>query len=392
MSTNKLSNVLSGLLGVAMCLYVASFPFSNKCSVISLWIFGGFAIIWLIVHRKLNWQWLYLFPIALLALRVGSWAFSTDLKFNRIEGYMSFLVVPVLVSFFKFNATQVQRCLRGLFYVLLASAVLGWVFYLRHIVCQHLFMESLQNPKQYVPLFLVPPLFNHASTISVVLAFIIPLGAYLRFRKCIPTWLQWVSVLATIPFIYFTGARIGLVASFILLVFAFIFYIKRFSVYERVAVLLLAVALVLFSKQLPYNAVGDPVRKNLRTLGMKAIAEHPLWGSGVGSMEGYITSTEFAAKHGLPAYAFNHFHCAPIDEVVQFGFIGSVVLLAFLVCIFILAWRRRDFLLFSFVLLYFPILLVESPFTSVKWIMPMMFWLCLLVGTQKERETVKCLG
>ncbi|GHT11789.1 hypothetical protein AGMMS4956_05360 [Bacteroidia bacterium] len=310
---------------------------------------------------------------------------SPNLSFSKIDTCLSLLIIPVIFSVFKLNALQIQRCLQVIFYVLLALVVVCWGAFLQHIVCEHLLMEALHTPKAYYPLFLTPPWFWHPSFVSMILVFVMPLAFYLRFNKGIPPLLLWAAILLTLPLIYFTGARIGIVVSLLLLMFAFIFYIKRFLNTERVAIVLLTVALALVSIHLSHNVFNDPIRKDLRALGIKAIAEHPVVGSGVYAMEGYIQSAEFTAKHNLPAYPFNHFHCTPIDEVVQFGAVGGIISAAFLICIFILAWRKKDFLLLALLVIYLPFILVESPFHTVKGIMPMMFWLCLLISTQKER-------
>jgi len=106
-------------------------------------------------------------------------------------------------------------------------------------------------------------------------------------------------------------------------------------------------------------------------------------------MEGYIRSPEFAQQLGYSFnYDFNHFHNQLLDELVQFGIIGAIPLLAMFAYICFIAVRKRDILLLSFLLIYIPFCNVESPFSSVKGIMGFLFWLCFILSAQKVSANV----
>jgi hypothetical protein len=386
MASSKLTNVVVCSLGAAVCLFAFSFLFANKASIISLWIMGGFALIAFAVMRRPNFQWLYVFPALMMAMRIVSVINNPSINMGKIETQWSLLAIPFAFSLFKLNARQTQRLLIAIFYSLLAAALLLWAAWLKNVAPQHC-MEALLCPKGFYPLFLKPPYWNwQPSHAAIILAMALPLAMYLRFNKGIPSLMLWAAMVIVLPMVHFTGARIGVVVCLLLLGGGFVFYARKFIAPERAVILLVMAAAILFVRHLPYNITEDCIRSDLRALGKHAIAEQQWMGSGVYSMEGYIGNAEFAASHNLPAYPFNHFHCAPIDEVVQFGWIGGAVMALFALSLLCVAARRRDYLLYSYLLVYVPFMLIDSPFQSVKGIMPMLFWLCLIVSTQQTRR------
>jgi hypothetical protein len=278
------------------------------------------------------------------------------------------------------------------FFALLINILFGYFFFIKEILWQggHSFIEVIKNPKLYVYDFLIPPMFWHPSFLAVALSFIIPLGCYLYFEKKISPVLWWISLPFTLVFIFLTGARIGLVISILLLLLSLLYYIKKFSMIAKGVMLLTIVFAILFAYFSPYSLTHDSPRKNMRTIAKNAISESPVSGHGFSSMSYFIQSEEFAEKYGTEkGYKFSYFHNAFLDETVQFGAIGATVFVLFLLVLIINAIYRKDYLLMAFLAIYLPFMYVESPFVSVKGIMPMMFWLCFLFNTQRERLTLK---
>lgn len=375
-------------VAAAAALFVFSFPFVNKFSVFALWLLVFSAIATFLVYGKLNLKAIYLFPVVFFTFRMLSLAFSPpDVTFKHIEYCLSLLVMPALFSLIRLPQAQVQWFLRGAFYALLIAVAVGWLVFLRYIASsEQVFFEVLKNPKPYVAFFLGPLLFWHPSFIAVSISFIIPISFYLRSRGCIKPLLMWVAVILSVALILLTGARIGIVISGLMLVLGLICYHRCIPWISKIGVLLAIFAVAFCAYLSPYSLTSDPVRTNLRSLGMSVIAEKPVGGSGVYSMYRYITSEETAQKYNANyGYTFNHFHNTFIDETVQFGLVGGLLLVAFFVWLAVLAVRKKDFLLMAFLAIYLPFACVESIFMSVKGIMPFMFWLCFLVSTQKER-------
>jgi hypothetical protein len=370
-------------------LFVFSFPFVNKFSIFALWLLVLSAITTFLAYRKFNFKAIYLFPALFFTFRMLSLAFSPpDVTFKNIDYCLSLLIMPALFSLFRLSPAQVQWFLRCVFYALLIAVVAGWLVFLRYITSsEQTFFEVFRNPKVYAPLFLGRLIFWHSSFVSIGISFIIPISFYLRSGAYIKQPLMWVAVILSVGFILLTGARIGIVISGFTLALGLICYHRCIPWVSKLGVLLAVFVVALCAYFSPYTITSDPVRKNLRSLGMSVISEKPVCGSGVYSMYRYITSEETAQKYDANyGYTFNHFHNTFIDETVQFGAVGGAVLVAFFAWIAVIAIRKRDFLLMAFLAIYLPFAYVESIFMSVKGIMPFMFWFCFLVSTQDERK------
>lgn len=321
-----------------------------------------------------------------------SLAFSPpDVTFKHIEYCLSLLLMPALFSLFRLPQAQVQWFLRCVFYALLAAVVICWLVFLRYILSsEQTFLEVFKNPKEYAALFLGSTLFWHSSFISISLSVIMPVSFYLCSKAYIKPLLMCVAVMLAVAFILVTGARIGIVVSGVTLALGLAYYHRGIPWISKVGVLLVIFVVALFAYFSPYTIASDLPRTNLRSLGIKVIGENPVCGSGVYSMHRYITSEETAEKYNAHyGYTFNHFHNTFIDETVQFGMVGGLLLLAFFACTAFLAIRKKDFLLMAFLAIYLPFAYVESLFMSVKGIMPFMFWFCFLVSTQEERRELR---
>ncbi|MDR3366952.1 MAG: O-antigen ligase family protein [Prevotellaceae bacterium] len=378
-------------VGTAAALFVFSFPFVNKFSILTLWLLVLSAIATFFAYKKFNFKAIYLFPVIFFAFRMFSLAFAPpDVTFKNIECCLSLLLMPAIFSLFRLSQAQTLWFVRGVFYALLVAVVACWLVFLRYIIfSEQTFLEIFKHPKAYAALFLGRLIFWQPSFVSISISFIIPLSFYLRSKLYIKPLIMWAAAILSIAFILATGSRIGIVVSTFMLTLGLIYYHRYITWVAKIGVLLSILALGLFAHFLPYSITSDPVRANLRSLGANVIAEKPVCGSGVYSMHRYINSEETAQKYNAHyGYTFNHFHHTFIDETVQFGLVGGGLLAAFFACLIVLAFRKKDFLLLAFLAIYLPFAFVESIFMSVKGIMPFMFWFCFLVSTQEERRTL----
>jgi hypothetical protein len=386
---DKFNTIVHIFLVAAMSLFVLSFPFQNKFTIIAFWIVLVPALAVGVVNRKFYFHWIFIFPTALFVLRTVSFIFFSppEIKFSQFETCSSLLLMPLVFSLFRLSERQVQAFLQLAFCMLLTGVIFCWLMFIQHIGLsdEHNVLDALREPKAHNIAFLIRPLFWHPSFISVALSFIIPLAFYLRVNKKINTAFLLVSLLLSIGFIFVSGARIGIVLSMLLLLFGFVYYFKHFSAGEKF-ILHDMIALILVLAYLsPYSLTSDFPRKQLHGWALELIKENSKWGSGFYSMEKVVH-----ARGEEIGYTFNHFHNAYLDEIVQFGIIGGPLLAVIVIATLVIAIRKKDFLLFAFLVIYVPFMYVESPFMSVKGLMPMMFWLCFLLSTRRERRPICC--
>jgi hypothetical protein len=69
---------------------------------------------------------------------------------------------------------------------------------------------------------------------------------------------------------------------------------------------------------------------------------------------------------------------------VQFGWVGALVCLSFLLLFIIQVFDNKDFLLGGMVLILLLFMVIEAPFNSIKGIYFMVFWLNVPLLISKE--------
>ncbi|MDR1416210.1 MAG: hypothetical protein LBJ57_02170, partial [Prevotellaceae bacterium] len=230
-ATQKKSALLGYAVTVAAALLVFSFPFVNKFSIFALWLLILAAVATFIARREFCFKAIYLFPLALFALRMSSLPFApADVTFKSVEYCLSLLLMPALFSLFRLSQAQVQQFLRYAFYALLLAVAIGWLTFMKYILSsEHTFLEVFKNPKPYTSLFLGRLLFWQPSFIAVSISVIIPVAFYLRARKCIKPLLMLTAVVLSVAFTFILGSRIGIVVSFLTLLLSLVCYYKYIS-------------------------------------------------------------------------------------------------------------------------------------------------------------------
>ncbi|MDR2036287.1 MAG: O-antigen ligase family protein [Bacteroidales bacterium] len=218
----------------------------------------------------------------------------------------------------------------------------------------------------------------------------IPIAFYLRFqdKKEITIVELCLGVLLPVIFTVLTGARIGLVIIPFLLFFAYFFYCRLKPILKWGLVGLGVIILCLFIYKFPKvdDRFQDPIRKDLRTIAVEAIKEKPILGWGTRYVSPLIRSEDTKELLGIETpYSFNQFHNQYLENMVQFGIPGILILLLLFGWMLYLSIRYKDYLLLSLLTIYVLFFWTESALFTFKGIVPFTFWLCFLVATQKQR-------
>jgi O-antigen ligase len=131
----------------------------------------------------------------------------------------------------------------------------------------------------------------------------------------------------------------------------------------------------------------DPIRENLRTLAVDAIKEKPLFGWGTGYVLPLIQAEETTQRLGIEKpYPFGQFHNQYLEDMVQFGVPGALLLLLLVGWLFFLAVRNKDYLMFSLLVVYLLFFWTETTLANAKGVVPFAFWVCFLAATQNVRQ------
>jgi O-antigen ligase len=354
-----------------------------------LWLLGGFAIYTGIHTRKFYFQWYSVLFLAMFLVCMLAFLRQPELKFSNVELSLSLIIFPAIFSLIKVNLRQweiIQMCVVVGFALFLLIIL---QFYIVNICMQGLFRESLTHAKSHYVSFLKSPFYNHPSFLSIILAPSIPMCFNLatKAKKQWQQWL-WLSFVPLLMFIVFvSGSRIGLPVCGALIILCSIYFFKKLNVTSKIVIALaFLVTLVLFS-QTTINYTEDPARKEMNHLSIEKIKERPLLGHGHStqraSLEEHIIALEESTV--LQGITFGYFHNTYLDKLFQHGIIGSLPFFLLLLYLIYTCIKKRDFFLLSFLIIYLPFFIVETPLVGVKGMMPMMLLLCLIMNIQHER-------
>lgn len=384
------------LTACMLLLFVAFLPL--KWGGIALSFLGAgvlYALIWG-KEKKFSTPPIFYLIAGLFLLRLVGLVFTIDLDWgiSRLNQSVSFIIFPLIFSFtYIASRRNIEVTLLFFFRYMMLFAIfcLFSLFLYLPVLGIVSFTESILSAKEIYLYLLVFPSFWHPSFVSIIILMALPASIYLRFgnvRKRISTVEMLFCIAIIVLFVLLSGARIGLVVIPVLLGLSILFYVKT-SWWSKVAVTTLGIlaGLIVYTKSPSIQQkLDDPIRDQLNATAIEAFKEKSIFGWGTGSMEKLIRSQALTYELGYDyPQDRNHFHNTYLDELVQFGIVGSTVLFSLLALCIYLAIKKKDFLLLAFLAIYLPFMWVESTFCTSKGIIPMMFWLCFIIATQRVR-------
>jgi O-antigen ligase len=232
------------------------------------------------------------------------------------------------------------------------------------------------------------PVHWHPSYLSVTLLMAVPVALFLKIKnqktKIIETLL---GVLLPIVFTVLCGARIGMVIVPVLLGMGYLFYCKFAPALKWGLVVAGIVTSGFLLKLYPavVNRFIDNIRLDLWKTAISAIREKPVFGWGTGSAMQLIHSEERARSLGIETlYDFNQFHNEYLEDLVQFGIPGILILLLLFGWILCIGVREKNYLLLSLLAIYALFCCTESALFVAKGVVPFTFCLCFLMTNRKQ--------
>jgi O-antigen ligase len=159
----------------------------------------------------------------------------------------------------------------------------------------------------------------------------------------------------------------GLVALFLACWLGFLLFTKL-SIRKRIPLGIASIAIItaaFFTVKTQNTNIHDPIRSNMRQVGIEIIKERPFFGYGTGGYRvGYEQSINSAMQEGRPEIACIscfHLHNQYIDETVQYGISGLALFVGGLLFIIYWAWRKRNYVLLLFVCIQMLHMVSDSP-------------------------------
>ena len=384
----------------SIALFLASLPFHFDYTNYTM----GFMILIMVISfiynksRRFAWQPVFYVPCAMYLMNVIGLSYTGDLEqgVKRLDTTIVLVLFPIVFSMIQFTQKNVVLLLRFFVWSVIAFCVFGLLSYIT-IIQEFTFDMAFKDSKLYAPLLMMWPSHWHPSMASTILLMATPITIYLyyskiqRFKdskiqnskfKIIETFL---GVLLPIAFTVLSGARVGMVIVPALLGLGYLFYCKFKPALKWGLVVAGIIATIIVLNLFPNanDRFTDPIRTDLQKIAISAIKEKPVFGWGTGSAKSLIHSEERSHDSGIETvYDFNQFHNQYLEDMVQFGIAGILILLVLFGWILWIGVSEKNYLLLSLLIIYGLCCYTETPLFGSKGVIPFTFWLCFLMSNR----------
>ena len=375
----------------AIALFLATLPFKIDYTnyAMGFMLLTSFLIFVRDTSRRFIWQPIFYIICAMYLLNIIGLSYTNDFKMGikRLDATVVFIFFPIIFSMIQFPKKNLMLLLRFFVWSVIAFCMFGLMSYatITHEISWNMVFHG---SKSYAPLLMMWPAHPHPSYLSTILLMAAPVALYLRFQngKQISLTEILLAVLLPIVFTILGGARVGMMIVPVLLLLGYLFYCKfRPMLKWGLAVAGIAICVFLIhSFPKVDDRFDDPIRANLRKTAISAIQEKPVFGWGTGSAKLLIQSEERAHNLGIrKPYNFNQFHNQYLEDMVQFGIAGLLLLLVLLGWMLLVSICEKNYLLLSLLAIYAIFFWTESVLFTSKGIVPFTFWFSFLISNKK---------
>lgn len=386
-------------VSVILCLYAVSLYFSDRIVIAAtvLLVAGGAAMI---VSRTvagggrlppphpLVYGWLAVYLVRVVWLLV-----SNDPLYGLrwLDTGLPFILFPLLFQYLPVS----ERAFRTTLAFFVRFAFLFCAITLVSVAWHCLAVpvdvgEWLRSPKACYPLAYAWTNEDHPSFLCIVYLLALPAAFFLKRRYGAVSTLEiGALVVVEAAVLAFTGARVGLIILPALLLLMALYGAscrRKLIIAGSLAALTVALTAGLWGRAQPLvDRFKDPIRMQLWETAVASIKERPLLGVGTGGMREAIRSPEMAERLHYPQpQPLSYPHNQYLGEAMHFGFLGAIPLFGTLVCLLLLALRRKNLLLQAVLLTAFIFMCTEMPFDSHRGVNFFLFFLSLFFA---QRQT-----
>ncbi|MCL2414034.1 MAG: O-antigen ligase family protein [Bacteroidales bacterium] len=234
--------------------------------------------------------------------------------------------------------------------------------------------------------------FHHPTANSIVILGVLITGFYLYYQKIITKWELLLYVILALFVIQLLQSRFGLTGFVLLVSFSGLYYLRMRTKYFNIGlityILLGGASLLVFGSKV-FGFIYDGPRNDLRTVAMAYIRDNFWWGSGY--REGPQAMLQQAEKmQDVHLPIATHAHNQFLDDTIQFGILGLIVLVAMLAAIVCYAIKNRSYLLQMWLCVMLLFMWIEAGmfFTILTFIL---FFTAITEAERRERLNDKNL-
>jgi O-antigen ligase len=369
------------VLIVILSAFIAGLLLNSWISTLMVWIFSATVVAYFVVNffvkknKKLFFHPLFVFSVLIFLVKLLYFLFS-DEKFAMIESSLPLLIFPVIFFLLPPDKQVFEAVCKisVLSYLLITLSFIGsfsfWFF-----TTNMNFYEFMYHKRSLYTNYLTYPFFEHPTFFSLNLCLIFPLifvatnAIKMQKRKSLVLiiLISAVIIFAT----WLTGSRSGFLVAGIISVTLLLSQLN-FNLMYKFGILFFAAIALYFSTSVFGVNIHDSTRKEMLEQAKYKIREKPFLGNGIGRLEYSVEIYDHNGKHYHP---HNQFY----SELVKQGFVGALPLFLFIVAVIITTlYKKFNWLLFFWLLVYFPLMWIDAPLEYYGGI-SLSFWLCFFI-------------
>ncbi|HEX8060206.1 MAG TPA: O-antigen ligase family protein [Cyclobacteriaceae bacterium] len=361
-------------------------------------IWGSYATILLGVVALANWiytrKWegfslLSCCLIAMYIVRVIWLLRSPDLHVGSrtLETGSPLIGIPLIFSFFVLTNGRKEFAIRA--YILMGIGLMLYSFWqlviyfqtsspypFWHYTMVHLDPRWFWDSSRYFSYNMLNWDGAHYSFITVMLVYGMHLAVFFENKTRFDKWIAVAYVILFLLFQMYAGSRIGLLILGISLILYAVLAIPGifrskavFASLSVAGVCLIIFVLVRWGTQLDHS------RYLYAKYTLAAVKQHPLLGHGTGAGEFILNDPSMEKEVG---WVVNHPHNQLLADVLEYGIIGTIPLVAFMALGLLQGFHNRDKALLAVIVTALIFMLTEAPLNSNKGLVPLVFVTSLL--------------
>jgi len=392
------------ILLVGLAAFLASTLYSARYGINTGGLFLVCSLFFAINQRRIYkpdkvyyWFWAY------LLIHIISLIWTTDLQegLKEFRVYLLFFTFPVAFCFFKLTGEEIDRLLLVFFRaatIFVFVSLCCWIYEssrmgipLTDWLVFHKKLFANQFP--YIIIFDWVG-YDHPSYISLAYNLALAVGIYLldkRNTTCkINIFELTIFALFSLLLTIIIQSRIGFINFMVIAICGIAWLLRKEKkyLYGYICLCFLLAAFVLISFDSILKFSQDQPRAQQYNTAIYYIKTNPWFGTGIGGMTKVMTSQDLALKLGYPfasqinIYPSNQF----LGDLMQTGIFGLITLTGMLSFITYYCIKQRNWVLYSLILSFLILMLIEMPFFLLKGTTLFVPMTCLLLQMQYRKQ------
>lgn len=296
----------------------------------------------------------------------------------QLRVYSLFIFIPLTFCCFSLSKSQSETVMTGFFRTIslfLAATLCTWIVWCVNNNCNPAEWIKIQkhifNSQPSFTIIYAWSNYNHPTYNGIPILIGMAIGFFKANRKFSWDGIHYVETalysVAALIVILLSQSRICLIGWFLILILGVLYKLKekkKVTAISAAATIVLCIACIYLWQERVDNFTKDPIRIQNLTTAKYYIENNPILGSGIEGIREVMDSDETAQLLGFQQANkdLGNPHHQFVGDWMQTGIPGMALSLAIFIVLFYIAIKRRDFVLFSTMVLMLLIANIEMPF------------------------------